>query len=93
MCLKIFELEKVANDYLIIRYEDLIDNLEIEITKCLDYLELPKSELKLDELKNLPVFGSSIQKDSFKTVEKKKDFKALEKWRGLTKRSVEFNTC
>ena len=81
--------------YLIVRYEDVLQNLEIEIKKILVFLELEVTTYDLQTALNLPVRGSStVRSESdqmlWKAVDKPNNFNPLERWKswepGLHKR-------
>lgn len=74
-----------APKYLIVRYEDLIDNLESEIEKILLFLNLEIETYNFEAAQQLPVFGSSVlpkkeDKVSWKPVEKPQDFDSIQRW-------------
>lgn len=48
-----------ADDYLLVRYEDLQQNTEEEIKKVLTFLDLDIAQYDFDAMRQLPVFGSS----------------------------------
>ena len=87
----IIEFDKVHqasnHQYLIVRYEEVWNNLEDEVTKILRFLDLDRDRYDFDTALNLPVRGSStVRSDSsdtmlWKAVEKPKNFNPLERWR------------
>lgn len=90
----ILEFDKIYQysdyKYLIVRYEDVWNNLEIEVKKILRFLELDIETYDLKTALNLPVRGSStVRSDSdnmvWKAVEKPRDFNPLERWRNWDK--------
>lgn len=88
---KIYEFDctyKVSNHkYLIVRYEDIWENLEEKIENILRFLDLDCNTYDLKSAKNLPVRGSSTirsqsdEKMVWKAVEKPKEFNPLDRWR------------
>ena len=80
-------LHKASNyKYLIVRYEEVWNNLEEEVTKILQFLDLEKETYDFETALNLPVRGSSSaransDKLTWKGVEKPQDFNPLERWR------------
>jgi len=72
--------------YLIVRYEDLCNNLEEELNRILYFLDLDSSKYDFDAARNLPVLGSSeISKDAkgnihWVPVERPADFSPLDRW-------------
>lgn len=72
--------------YLIVRYEDLWNNLEAELRKILTFLELDGEAYDFDVAVNLPIKGSSELRRRGKSqlnwqpVEKTSDFNPLQRW-------------
>lgn len=76
--------------YLIIKYEDLLDNLEEELSKVFKYLNLDVNVYNFDVAMNLPVMGSSqfweaeiikgSHQSGWKRVEKTPDFQPKVRW-------------
>jgi hypothetical protein len=87
----ILEFEEVYKGsnykYLIVRYEEVWNNLEEEVTKILNFLDLDRETYDFNTALKLPVRGSStvrsesLDKMLWKAVEKPKDFNPLERWR------------
>ena len=80
-------VHKASNyQYLIVRYEEVWNNLEEEVTKILNFLDLDTESYDFDTALNLPVRGSStVRSESsdkmlWKAVEKPKDFNPMERW-------------
>ncbi len=74
-----------SSRYLIIKYEDILNNIEGEIKKILSFLNLDIEKYDVARAMNLPVRGSSTFKgkqDSihWKPVEKTADFDPLKRW-------------
>lgn len=72
--------------YLIVRYEDFLNNLEEELRRILAFLALDISKYDFNATRNLPVRGSSeISKGTkgnlhWKPVERPADFRAVDRW-------------
>ena len=90
----IIEFDRIhkASDYqyLIVKYEEVWNNLEEEVKKILAFLDLNIQAYDFDTALNLPVRGSSsTQTDShkltWKAVDKPPDFNPLERWRNWDK--------
>ena len=74
-----------GNRLLFVRYDELNNNTNIELTKILEFLGADKDIFPWNELKNVPVLGSSNHKTKddivhWNPVEKKEDFQPNEKW-------------
>lgn len=83
-CQSIVRFEKIApsDRYLLLRYEDLMAERERWTRTCLKFLELDDTTFLWDDLKTLPIFGSSEAPD-WKTQEVTPDFKPVGRWRSL----------
>ncbi len=71
--------------YLIVRYEDVWNNLEEELKKVLLFLNLSLEKFDFEAALNLPIRGSSVaSRDSDKVLwkpqEKPKNFNPVERW-------------
>ena len=75
-----------SKSYLIVRYEDLVNNLKDELTKIFTFLSLDIETYDFDAAINQPVLGSSTfigQKEKsvhWQPVAKNSDFKPIERW-------------
>jgi hypothetical protein len=70
--------------YLIVRYEDLVTDLESHLRRILSFLRLDASRFDFDAAVNMPVRGSSMLKSQGQTlhwtpVAKSSDFRPLER--------------
>lgn len=80
-------VHKASNyQYLIVRYEEVWNNLEEAVTRILNFLDLDREKYDLEKALNLPVRGSStVRSDSgkmlWKAVEKTQSFNPLERWK------------
>ncbi|NBD18361.1 MAG: hypothetical protein GVY04_20175 [Cyanobacteria bacterium] len=82
-----------SNQYIIIKYEDLLNGFDSTMQHIFSFLKLNPSSYDFEKSKSLPVFGSSEnvtsteihqsgwQSSGWKVVEKKSDFKPQERWR------------
>jgi protein-tyrosine sulfotransferase len=79
--------------YLIVKYEDILDNLEAEMGRILEFLELDPDAYDFETAINLPIFGSSEEFEKaraakvtdpgeagWKVVEKGKRFNPKSRW-------------
>ena len=72
--------------YLIVKYEDLTDNLEVEMKKILNFLDLDSQSYDFEAALNLPVRGSSIHRGLTKSavhwnpIEKPSGFHLKVRW-------------
>jgi hypothetical protein len=78
-------LKRGNSRYLIIKYEDILNNIEGEIKKMLSFLNLDIEKYDVARANNLPVRGSSTfkgEKDiiNWKPVNKTADFTPLKRW-------------
>lgn len=72
------------NNYLLVKYEELIRNFEIEIQRIFEYCELDIKKVDVAKLKDLPVYGSSqlksnLERPTWKPIKKSKDFNPLDR--------------
>lgn len=80
------KFKKTSFNYLIVRYEDLCEDINGEMVKVLKFLKLDKDVYDFQSADNLPVRGSSQfhGKDAshvhWKPVKKTQEFKPLERW-------------
>jgi hypothetical protein len=77
--------------YLVVRYEDLVTDLDSELRRILAFLKLSASRYDFDAARALPVRGSSALKAEgqtlhWKPVEKSQNFRPLDRARGWTAR-------
>jgi hypothetical protein len=78
--------------YLMVRYEDLVLDLDSQLETILEFLALDSATYDFDAARQLPVFGSSTfqrgegerQKWHWKPVTKTSEFQPLERWRTWT---------
>lgn len=83
--------ESVTEDkYLIVRYEDLHENVEMEMKRILMYLDLEIEKYNFDAAADLPVVGSSVFKRGdgnvhWWPVSKNETFQPLERTKEWTK--------
>jgi len=87
---KILEAKKENDDFVVVRYEDLITNQISELEKIFSFLELDKSQYDFGAATGMPVRGSSFQRGGedqvhWGQVEKTKNFKPLERWSGWSR--------
>lgn len=82
------EKESASDDYLILRFEDLILEREKWTKKCLDFLDLDEKRFRWKTLNKLPVFGSS-EEDSWKIKNKKISFQPIGRWKSLPTQQLE----
>lgn len=71
--------------YLIVKYEDLCNNLEDKLNEVLAFLDLETDVYNFEAAYNLPVRGSSVlrgnaDKVTWKPLEKPQDFHSLPRW-------------
>jgi hypothetical protein len=71
--------------YLVVRYEDLVDNLREELTRVLTFLELDVAAYDFDAAQRLPVRGSSTHRGQsdkihWGPVERTADFRPLQRF-------------
>jgi Sulfotransferase family len=84
-----FELSRPSGDdcYLLVRYEDLLDDLSGSLSNILRFLDLDQEEFDFDAAATVPVRGSSSYFGSGRTsvhwdpVPKGPDFDPKERWR------------
>ena len=78
--------QKTSLKYLIIKYEDLTDNVEEELTRILKFLDLDAQSYNFEAAANLPVRGSSIHRGKassavhWNPIEKPSDFHSKPRW-------------
>jgi len=77
-----FECTASPDQYLIIRFEDLVANPDIWTRKCLDYLGLDASLFPWQSLDTLPIYGSSEDND-WKIKETDATFQPVGRWKTL----------
>jgi hypothetical protein len=75
-----------SGDYLIVKFEELVNNTEDEIIKIFNFLNLEFKGYNLKAAKNLPVKGSSILRGPYKTlnwkpISKTKEFNPTIRWK------------
>lgn len=81
---------------IVVRYEDLVEDPQSQIAKILPVLGLDQGRFPADQLKQLPVFGSSTTREngsqSWEPVERKANFNPIgrfENWPEARKRAFE----
>lgn len=76
-----------AHRVLMVRYEDLYANLDTELRRILEFLQLPVDEYDFEAARSLPVRGSSAMSRTssdrvhWAPVEKTSEFQPLARWR------------
>lgn len=85
------EHENDQKKFMLIRYEDVVQEMDKELSKILTFLDLDRNLYDFHSARNLPVFGSSDTKKEgnsvhWKKVEKTKDFDPLKRWKKWDKR-------
>ncbi len=92
---RILEFDRDERDrdcwYLVVRYEDLVTDLDGELRRILAFLKLSPARYDFDEARALPVRGSSALKSAGQTlhwtpVAKSHDFNPLDRASGWTAR-------
>jgi len=92
-------LKKSRFKYMIVKYEDLFKDTNGELEQLMKFLKLDSKRYNFDAAINLPVRGSSVylgegkEKIHWKPVNKTKDFKPLERWKGWSRLRHEEFTC
>ena len=72
--------------YLLVRYEDLVEETEHTLRHILEFLELPAAEFDFEAAKRLPVFGSSDVREvgtrsmHWDAVPRQTDFNPTTRW-------------
>lgn len=77
-----FEKQAPQDQYLLIRYEDMVFDKEIWVKKCLRFFGLSEVDFPWDALSNLPVFGSSENK-TWRVKPMSQSFCPVGRWRLL----------
>lgn len=85
------EKSGMGDQILFVRYDELNNNTREELTKVLEFLKVETGVFPWDELKNVPVLGSSAHKTKddmvhWNPVEKSDDFRPNKKWLMWTKK-------
>ena len=83
-----FEKNFASNDYLLIRYEDLLANKKYWIQTCLSFLHLDEDEFPWPLLDELPIFGSSEVK-SWEPQPANASFQPVGRWKSVPKEFAE----
>ena len=85
-CISIYEYEKQSNsNYILIRYEDLINDLQKTFTPCIEFLGLNPDVFDWNKLDKLPIYGSGDSGPDWKVSKKEQSFQAIHKWKNLPK--------
>lgn len=86
------------NQYVIVRYEDLVDNFISTMKQIFDFLGMDASVYDFEKAQVLPVFGSSenfnkanggnrsVRPSGWKVVEKNEDFQPKARWKDWPRR-------
>lgn len=86
------DFQSRCHQYMIVRYEDILNDFQAELTKILTFLRLDVQAFNFEDALSLPIFGSSQHFDvsqqltsktgytGWKIVDKKKDFNPVERW-------------
>lgn len=74
---------------LVVKYEDLLSDLDCQVTRILEFCELPVERFDMDAARSLPVTGSSFDRPAhgkltWEPVERTAEFKAVDRHAGLT---------
>lgn len=81
-----FDRAATGRPYLIVRYEDLLNDLETEIGRVLQFLDLDVESYDFAKAKSLPVRGSSDLASSphgvhWRPIERTTDFEPTDRWK------------
>ncbi|MBN1315742.1 MAG: sulfotransferase [Anaerolineales bacterium] len=80
--------------YCIVRYEDLVLDLEVELSRVLEFLDLDVKTFPFSEVRDLPVYGSSAIKSDqggwkWRIADKPENFNPIKRWENWTRKQHE----
>jgi protein-tyrosine sulfotransferase len=84
-----------ASRWRLVRYEDLLDNLDVEVPSLLQFAGLDAARYDFDAARNLPIRGSSVffgpgrSAVHWDPVEKNRGFAPKERWRSWSPHRLE----